>query len=106
MKKNSNQLLSSCQQTFKDCFNLIEKKNKDYAGIGNPYANFEFIEQLGISTQIGIVVRLTDKFKRISNLLTVEAFVVDESIDDTINDAINYLAILKARRQYEKGIKK
>lgn len=96
-------LIESCEQTFKDCFEIIKKKNADYAGPNNEWKNFETCQHIAeIPVTTGILVRILDKFSRISNLLQNKDYkVVEETIEDTINDAINYLALLKARIQFE-----
>ena len=84
-------------QIFEDCKEISRAKNADYAQTDDPFANFRQVEHLGLcSVAEGILVRLSDKFTRISNLLNREAQVKDEAIGDTIKDAINYLAILGA----------
>lgn len=103
--KNDNQLLRSCYNTFSQCYTILEKKNKDYAGMDNPYANFELCKVFDVPVTRGILIRIGDKIKRISNLLNKEASVTEETLDDTIQDAINYLAILKAYREMEKELK-
>lgn len=100
-----NELLVSCNKTFNDCFVILEKKNNDYASLGNPFKNFDYIEHLGIKSEVGVLVRLNDKMMRISNLLQREAFVTNETVEDTINDAINYLAILKAILQRNENLR-
>lgn len=97
-----NQLLRSCAYTFIECNKILEKKNHDYSGIGaNPYLNFEAVERRGLcSAEIGILIRIEDKLQRITNLMKIKKMVTDETVEDTINDAINYLAILKARLQW------
>jgi hypothetical protein len=87
------QLLKNLKQTFDDCYKIADKKNKDYAGEKNAFQNFNASEIVGVSPERAILVRLTDKITRISNLLDKEADV-DESFEDTIKDAINYLALL------------
>ena len=85
---------------------LSERKNNDYA---NPNAhqddkmrvfrNFLLCEQMNIcTTESGMLVRLSDKFMRISNLLRPghQRAVTDESIKDTIEDIINYVILLLA----------
>lgn len=88
--------IKSIEQSFKDCLDLIRKKNQDYAGVGDPFANFRNSEMAGVSIERGILVRVMDKISRISNLLERDAAVIDESLEDTLLDLINYTAILKA----------
>lgn len=74
-------------------------KNHDYTGdAANPFANFERVEALGIcSTEIGFLVRITDKVSRLATFARHGRLAVaDESVRDTIVDAINYLALLSA----------
>lgn len=94
-------LIESMEATFARCASIARKKNADYAGQGDQFANFKAAPALlsGVSVEKGILVRLTDKLKRIDNLLTHDAYVTEESMSDTIEDAINYLAILKAWRE-------
>lgn len=85
---------------------IFKKKNKDYAGEGDAFKNFRLVEFMGVaSVSRGVMVRLCDKFARIANLLEKEGAVKDESIEDTIHDAINYLIILKAAISDEKSRK-
>lgn len=101
---NRQEFHQSLEATFRQCLEISEKKNADYATGSDPFNNFNRIETLGIcSVQQGILVRLTDKLARVSNLIGSGKgpSVKDESIDDTILDAINYLAILRAYRQFE-----
>lgn len=93
----NNPLLQDMVQTFDNCMKVAVKKNNDYGGtIRNPFANFENATIAGVTVERGILVRLMDKMSRISTLLDKEAMVKDEAITDTIEDAINYLAILKS----------
>lgn len=92
-----NVLLDDLHQTFENCMQTAIKKNNDYGGSNNnPFANFENSTVAGVTVERGILVRLMDKMSRISTLLEKEAMVKDEAITDTIEDAINYLAILKS----------
>lgn len=92
-----NPLLEDMSNTFENCYRTAVAKNNDYGGTNNnPFANFENAKVAGVSVERGILVRLMDKMSRISTLLDKEAMVKDEAITDTIEDAINYLAILKS----------
>lgn len=88
------------RSTFAKCLEISKEKNADYAGSEDPFANFRMVAHIGLcSVTEGILVRLSDKFIRIANLLSGEGRdprVVDESVTDTIRDAINYFAILAA----------
>lgn len=101
--EHKNVLLDSLEATFKACLDTARKKNADYAGDNSdPFKNFKNATVVGVSVERGIMVRLMDKMSRVSNLLEKEAQVKDEAVEDTIDDAINYLAILKAYRQNER----
>lgn len=84
------------KETLDTMYGIMVAKNADYAGTTDPFANFMQVENLGISTaEKGILVRITDKLSRISNLLETEAQVKDEAITDTLQDMANYAVILK-----------
>lgn len=94
----ANVLLTDMQETFDKCIATAKKKNNDYAGENtlDPYKNFRGSEFVGVPPDRAILVRLMDKIARVSNLLEQENAVKDESIHDTLEDAINYIAILKS----------
>lgn len=75
----------------------MERKASDYSGLQDVNRNIKACEMVGICTaEQGVMIRLFDKFQRLSNLIKpgVNAKVKDESVEDTIHDARNYLAIL------------
>lgn len=94
----NNPLLLNVQETFTKCYELLKSKNNDYAGekTQDPYANFRKSEAIGVKTEKGILVRMMDKMSRVSNLIEQDASVKTEKIEDTLEDLINYAAILKS----------
>lgn len=83
--------------TYVDCLDIVKKKNADYAVSSDPFLNFRNASVVGVTPERAILVRIMDKISRISNLIDKQADVKDETIQDTIHDAINYLAILKEK---------
>ena len=76
---------------------LMQKKNHDYASEDDPYRNFRTFGELGI------LVRLSDKLARLRSWTENQKLAVaDESVRDTVLDAINYLVLFEAYRG-EKG---
>lgn len=76
--------------------NTYEKKNIDY---GNS-AHITFVE----FGETALVVRISDKLSRLVSLLkNGEAQVNDESLLDTIGDAVTYLVMLVAELLVEPG---
>ena len=102
------ELLKHHEVLCKQARELMDKKNRDYAGNDGkePFANFTRVEAMGIcSTEQGFMVRLTDKMSRLSSILaTGKQHVKDESFEDTMVDVINYIVLLSAYRQ-EKRLK-
>jgi hypothetical protein len=82
---------------------ITNRKNRDYARKDNAFSNFEKIEQMThgrIRLEDGILVRMTDKIARISNLLEHSANVKSEQITDTLQDLAVYSIILKIYLEY------
>ena len=78
---------------------LSLRKNRDYTGSDDqPFANFQRCEAMGITTtEKGFLVRLTDKFSRLSTFCETGSFQVeDESFRDTLIDIINYVCLMGA----------
>ena len=83
------------------------KKNAGYSGKDNPdaWANFRMAEQFGVSAFQGCLVRMSDKYIRITNLVKDPSNEqVGESIDDTLFDLAAYalIAICLRREQDDK----
>lgn len=102
-------LLKHSELLFKKCHDVMKKKNADYSASDvNAFRNFEAVEYFKVTdAKTGMMVRMTDKFARICNLLHKKegGEVKDEALQDTIEDFINYLAILHCRLENEKDIK-
>ena len=114
---NKKGLIKELKGYFSNCISIIEKKNEDYAA-GSPFSNFEIVEVM-ISrlltkkknienyakriTEFGFIYRIMDKIMRLCTLLIQKASVTNESINDTIDDAVNYLLLLKAKLNKRKG---
>lgn len=90
------ELLLSVSKTYKNGLELMKIKNKDYARDSDALSNFKSVEVIDLTSEQAILVRVLDKISRVSNLIGKSASVKDESVEDTLLDCINYLAILKA----------
>ena len=95
---NRDELLSLHNEMSHKAFELMKRKNHDYAGGQDrsmPFANFTRCESMGFSTtEQGFGVRLTDKMSRLSTFCEGGVLkVADESIEDTILDIINYVIL-------------
>lgn len=76
---------------------IMVKKNHDYAGASGekPFANFEVAEKLGLcETEIGILMRMTDKIMRLKTFIRSGKLEVSESAEDACVDIMNYSVLL------------
>jgi hypothetical protein len=90
------EFLKQLKKGYDTNLEIAQRKNSDYAQDGDPFKNFKLCEQLGItSVEQGMLVRISDKLSRISNLLSRPNKVADEKIEDTLSDLCNYSMILK-----------
>lgn len=77
---------------------LTDAKNANYAGEEDAWQNFRLIDHItrgSISTEAGIITRMTDKFQRIANLVVRGAPTNYESALDNCDDLAIYTIILK-----------
>lgn len=97
MNKMTHEVKMQClRDIFAECLDTADVKGRDYSGIKDSMGNFKDFGW------VGIVVRIGDKYHRIKNLTKVECTsVIDESIDDTLMDMINYCALALIQKQIE-----
>lgn len=72
------------------------RKSAGYAGAKNPdtFANFRLSEQFGVSAFLGCLIRLSDKYTRVANLVKdKDNEQVGEKIEDTLIDLASYALI-------------
>lgn len=82
-------LLWDIRELFREITLTIRKKNHDY---GDSFKNS--VEKYG---DVAFLVRFNDKVNRLESLLMGrDALVNDEKIEDTLMDAIGYLALFYA----------
>jgi hypothetical protein len=73
-------------------YETMKRKNSDYTGSEDPFANFKYSEQFGVtSTEVGMFVRMLDKVSRAATFFQgKELQVKDETVDDTLQDLAVY----------------
>lgn len=80
------------------------KKNRDYATVENPYANFEFAGILAMKFKnpidISFAALIGVKLSRLQVLLGGDRTPENESIDDTFLDLCTYCALWASSRKF------
>jgi hypothetical protein len=79
---------------------LHNAKSHDYAD-EDAYSNFRRAERFGVSPFVGCLIRMSDKFERITQLSNHPPAVKDESIIDTLRDLAVYAVIASILREEE-----
>jgi len=73
---------------------MHEKKNSDYATTEDPLSNFRCCEAFGVPAWKGCLVRMSDKWSRITQIVrSRKRAVKDETIKDTLMDLACYSLI-------------
>jgi hypothetical protein len=76
---------------------IMRAKNHDYSGgkdTTNPFLNFTRVERMGVTdTHTGFLVRIVDKLSRLVTHSKNKHFEVNESLEDTVLDVINYMIL-------------
>ena len=96
VRKPENERQQQFLETFEKLYDVYIRKNRDYGNsFGLSYDKYGPVAGL---------VRIEDKMNRLENLLMHQqnAMVKDEAILDTVEDAINYLIMLKMELEADK----
>lgn len=91
------ELLKIHEDTCASGRETMKKKNHDYTnGSAGIFDNFKGSRFFGVHPAIGIMMRTTDKFKRIQTFVSQGKLTVEgEGVLDAIEDSINYLILIK-----------
>lgn len=84
------------KRLLEQAWDVHVRKNAGYAGENNPdpWANFRMCEEFGITAFEGCMVRLSDKYIRVTNLMkSPHNEQVGESLRDTLMDLAAYAHI-------------
>lgn len=101
---NQQDLRVYMEKFFQGCIDISIKKNQDYAKDSDPFLNFRAAESVGATPEGGILIRMSDKLVRASNVIKKgRAAVSNETLEDTLKDLANYSAILSALLHEKEG---
>lgn len=75
---------------------LLQDKNHDYSSDADPLANLRACELLDIPAREGVLIRLLDKVSRLHYVSSKGTNKVNESIEDSCIDIINYVVLFAA----------
>ena len=105
MSINQEEFIKELEELHMKCVEISKAKNADYSSTHDALSNFKVVSTLGIDPRAGLIVRMTDKLARLSNLMLNvpegKQAVRDESIEDTLLDLSNYAIILAIYNKYE-----
>lgn len=91
------QALEEQKALFNTAIELLKKKRADYSGGSDPFKNFRQSTALSVEPWRGAAVRFMDKVTRVFQLFNTKdgkGQVVDETIEDTLFDILNYAVIM------------
>lgn len=95
-----NQLFELHASMCAQASHLMRSKNDDYADGADALGNLRMCEELShghVTTELGILIRMTDKLSRLYNFHKNGRFSVEnEGLRDTCLDLINYAVLLEA----------
>lgn len=85
---------------------LHHRKNFNYAKQGDPLSNFRMCEEFGVPATVGTMVRISDKYSRLTQLMKGKKDMVGESLKDTFMDMAVYALLEIVLLEEEEAAKK
>src|SRR5574343_895929 len=77
-------------ELLREMEDLHDRKNENYAEDANPLSNLRASEAFGIPGYLGTMVRMSDKWSRLVQLMGGKQDKVGESMKDTLKDMAVY----------------
>src|ERR1017187_7505130 len=77
-------------ELLKEMEELHDRKNSNYARDDDPLSNFRECRSFGVEPHVGTMVRMSDKWSRLCQLIGGKKDNVGESIKDTLIDLAVY----------------
>lgn len=91
------ELRKFAEAQFKKALDIMTRKNADYsAGDEDALRNFKTAALVNLDPKHILLANIVNKVSRAGNLLSKEAAVAEEKIDDTLIDLVNYAVLLMA----------
>lgn len=93
-------------ELLKEMEDIHDRKNANYSEDGNPLSNFLQCESFNVDAFKGCLVRMSDKWSRITQLAKGKPDLVGEAITDTLQDLSVYalIAIILFEREQKKNL--
>lgn len=93
-------------ELLKELGELHDRKQADYGKGDDPFANVRASDEWGVSPWIGIMIRITDKVRRLQSFVR-KGNLENESVEDSLRDIAVYATIALVILEEEKsGAKK
>lgn len=73
---------------------LHDRKNANYASDSDPLSNLKMCESFGVPAVMGTMVRMSDKWSRLTQLAKGKPDEVGESMKDTLIDLAIYCLLM------------
>lgn len=90
-------------EILKEMEDLHDRKNNNYASDSDPLSNLKECAKFGVRPTLGTMVRMSDKWARLIQLMSGKPDLVGESIIDTARDLTVYLILFIILLEEENG---
>lgn len=77
-------------EIIKEMEDLHDRKNSNYSEDNDPLSNLKASERFGVLGSLGTMIRMSDKWSRLEQLMKGKKDSVGESIKDTLMDLAIY----------------
>ena len=96
IRANQEDVVRTLEDTTNKLKSVLRAKGRDYSGEIDTFRNFKLsAELLKVDVKKVILSRLLDKVSRLCNVIDKGNSVKNETVEDTLDDLVGYVALLK-----------